>query len=237
MKKLGLLTVAVTLGLLGLSSGSLRAANTSNMVMSIQFSGIISKTTTVTNGGTVTSTLTTTALKIANSDILTLIQSEYGVIFPTGAQLGYDLEGTTGFVVIDQSGNLIQQVSTNPADGSYLFCLSNSIAGVDAQQITAGKVVETTATGNSTEVVSITQPDYGVYYNDSHNNNFHFIGLVAIKADALVTSSNTTYKSASIGMAGTGSGTLFNAKDGLHDDLVITKAKLTITGKNIVQPE
>ena len=31
---------------------------------------------------------------------------------------------------------------------------------------------------------------------------------------------------------GTGSGTLFNAKDGLHDDLVITKAKLTISGKN-----
>lgn len=237
MKKFVLLTLAVTLGLLGLGNSKLQAAsaNTNALLISIQISGIIQETTIVTNGDVVTTTYKTTPVKIGNQNILNLLQAEFGTTFPVGAQLAYNLTGNIGFHVIDQEGNPILDVSTNAADGTYAFGLSNAVTHASVPTLIIGKAVDNTVTSNQTEIVSEIAPDYGIFYTDSHGNNFHVDGLLTLKADASVTSSNTIYNTVSFTIVGDGGGTFFNPSDGKYDDGVFTKVKVSAVGKGLIQ--
>src|ERR1700722_16571117 len=128
MRKFGLLTLAVTLGFFG-SAGTVQAANTNALLMEIQLAGVVQKTTVVTNGNVQTTTYTTTSLNIGNQNILNMLQAEFGTNFPTGAQLAFNVGGTSGFNVLDANGNEILDASQNPLDANYVFALSNSVAG------------------------------------------------------------------------------------------------------------
>jgi hypothetical protein len=231
------LLLAVTLGLLGLTTGNLQAAspNTKAVLITIQISGIIQQTTIVTNGDVVTTTYTTTPVKLGNQNILNLLQAEFGTTFPVGAQLAYNLSGTRGFHVLDQSGNPILDASTNAADSSYVFDLSNDVASATVPTLIIGKAVDNTVTSNQTQIVSQVVPDYGIFYSDSHGNNFHLDGLLTLKANGSVTSSNTTYNTVSFTIAGSGGGTFFNPADDKYDTGVFTKVKVSAKGAGIIQ--
>jgi len=237
MKKFVLLIVATTLGLLGLSASNLQAAsgNTNAMLISFQIAGIVQHTATVTNGAVVTTTATAIPVKIGNQNILNLLQAEFGTTFPTGAQLAYNLTGPMGFHVLDQNGNPILDASTNASDSSYVFVLSNAVAGATVPTIITGKLVENTVTSNQTENLTEIAPDYGIYYADSHGNKFHLDGLVTLKATLSATSSNSVYDTVSFTIAGSGGGIFFNPIDGLMDTGVFTKVKVSAKGSGIIQ--
>lgn len=237
MKKVALSTLAVMLGLWGLSTTNLQAAhaNTNAMLVTFQITGAIQQTSVVTNGNLVTTTKTTTPLKIGNQNILNLLQVEFATNFPTGAQLAYNLSGDLGFRVLDQNGNSILDASTNAADASYVFTLSNNVAGAVSPIIITGKIVDNTVTTNQTENLSEVITDYGVFYHDSHGNNFHMDGLLTLKANLNLVSGTATYTTASFTIVGSGGGTIFNPATGTNATGVFTKAKLSAKGSGIIQ--
>jgi hypothetical protein len=241
MKRYLLSTVVAALGLMEFGIGHLQAAavTTNGLLSTIAIVGVFSPTnspvmTTNTIGNVITSTYTSKPVKIANKDILTLLEAEYGTTFPAGAQLAYNLTGNpSGFVVLDKNGNLVLNVSTNLADSSYRFSLTN---GSEAAVI-SGKAVKTTTTSSTNTVESVTETvgDYAIYYADGKGNNFHFTGVIELKADALVTSSNTVYKTLSIVLSGAGGGKFFNTADTEYDQGAFTKATWSASGKNVTQ--
>jgi hypothetical protein len=239
MKKFILLAVTALLGLAGFGAGNLHAAstNTSAMLIQFQITALVQKTVIVTNGNEATTTYTTTTVQLGNQNILNLLQAEFSTTFPAGAQLAYSLD-TQGFYVLDQTGNSIMNVSTNPSDGSFMFNLSNSVAGATSPEVLTGKIVENIVTTNETETASAISPDYGIYYQDSHGNNFHLDGLLTIKLVGNVAADGTTtYSTVSFTIVGSGGGTFFNPDDDLHDTGVFTKAKVTASGKDVIQEE
>lgn len=231
MRKFSLLVACV--GLFGLAS--VQAASTNALSVSIQITAAIQKKVSATNSGVVTTAYTTTAAKIGNAEILRMISAEFATQFPAGAQLGYGIGNHGGFQVLNPNGDLILEVSTNPADSGYGFTLSNNVLHAGSPQIFVGKEVNNQNTTNDTYVATISQPDYGVFYQDSHGNNFHFIGLLVEKANAVIVGENTTYKTIAISLGGAGGGSFFNAADGNVDTAVFTTAKFTGSGKNIIQ--
>ncbi len=237
MKKTVLLIALATFTVLGLSAGNLQAAsgNTNATLITIQITGSIQQTTIVTNGDAVTTTYATTPVKIGNENILNMLQAEFGTTFPVGAQLGYNLSGKIGFHILDQNGNPILDVSTNAADSSYVFSLSNNVAGVTVPTLITGKAVGSTVNSNQTQTVTEVAPDYGMFYSDIHSNNFHIDGLLTLKANASVTSSNTVYNTVSFTIVGTGGGTFFNPADGKYDSGIFTKVKISAKGTGIIQ--
>jgi hypothetical protein len=237
MKRFVLLTVTITLGLLEVSTSNLQAAsaNTNAMIVSFQITGIVEHTTIVTNSGVVTTTYATTPVKLGNQNILDMLQAEFGTTFPVGAQLAYNLRGVPGFHVLDKNGNSILNVSTNVADSAYVFTLSNKVAGATAPILFNGKLVNNMGTTDQTEIVTETAPDWGIYFKDSHGDDFHLDGLLTIKVNTSITSSNATYNTISFTIAGSGGGTFFNPIDGLVDTGVFTKARFSAKGANIIQ--
>jgi len=215
MKKIALLTV--TLGLLGLNVGNLLAAsaNTNAMIVKLALTAEIqAPVLSVTNTPDTNSTYTVTKVKIANKDILNLLAVEFGISFPVGAQLG--LTPDFDFVVLDSAGNIFTNVSANLNDSDYVFGITNN----SATTIIIGKVAGKPAV--TTETVTEMASDFTIYYQDGHGNNFHFGGLVTVKAVALVTSGGTTYKTVSLSVPCSGSGTFFNPSDGHYDEGIMT---------------
>jgi len=232
-------TAIAALGLMGFGIGHVQSAVTTNGVLSsFAIVGVFSPTnspvmTTNAVGNVITSTYTAKPVKIATKDILNLLGAEFGTSFPAGAQLAYSLSSSPeGFVVLDSNGNLVLNVSTNLADSSYRFSLTNS----SSSTVISGKAVQTTtiASTNTVQNVTDTISDYAIYYADGKGNNFHFTGLIVLKADALV-STNTLYKTLSIVLSGTGGGKFFNPADGEYDSGAFTKATWTASGKNVTQ--
>jgi hypothetical protein len=229
--------MAVTLGLLGFTTRPLQAAsgNTNAVLISFQISALIQQSTIVTNGDVLTSTLSSIPVKIGNQNILNLLQAEFGTTFPTGAQLAYNLTGSTGFRVLDQNGHPILDASTNAADSSYRFTLSNNVAGATMPGLVVGKVVDNTVTSNQTQTLTDIVPDYGVYYADGNGNHFHLTGVLTFKPNISITSSSFTYNAVSFTIVGAGGGTFFNPADGKFDDGVFTKAKVSAKGTGLTQ--
>jgi hypothetical protein len=241
MKRYLLSTAVAALGLMGFGIGHLQAAavTTNGVLSTIAIVGVFSPTnspvmTTNTIGNVITSTYTAKPVKIATKDILTLLQAEYGTTFPSGAQLAYSLNSSpAGFVVLDKNGNLVLNVTTNLADSSYRFSLTNSSSATTI----SGKAVKTTTTSSTNTVENVIEilSDYAIYYADGKGNNFHFTGVIELKADALVTSTNTVYKTLSILLSGTGGGTFFNPAATEYDQGTFTKATWSASGKNVTQ--
>ena len=92
MKKSVLLFIAVTLGGWGLSGGRALAAGSSTnaLAISIQIEGAIPNTVAVTNHGVVTTTYSSTPIKLDNEDLLILgAGQEYKVGFVPLWDTGY----------------------------------------------------------------------------------------------------------------------------------------------------
>ena len=217
MKLFALLTVA--LGLLGSNVGNLQAASVSTNAMIVKLAltaQIQAPIVGITNSPNTNSTYSVTKVKIANKDILNLLSAEFGTSFPTGAQLGLTLNPYFNFVVLDSAGNVFTNVSANLNDSSYVFSITNN----SPTTIITGKVAATPAI--TTETVTELASDFTVYYQDGHGNNFHFGGLVTVKATATVVANVTTYKTVSLSLPCSGGGTFFNPGDGKYDQGVIT---------------
>jgi len=157
------------------------------------------------------------------------------VSFPTGAQLAYYLSGDMGFHVLDQEGNSILKASTNALDSSYTFALSNSVAGGVYVDLITGKATTIEATTNTQEVVTGTGPDYGIYYSDSHGNDFHVDGLLVLKAKSTQTATSLVYNTVSFTITGQGGGKFFNPADGKYDTGVFTKVNVSAKGTGVIQ--
>src|SRR5258708_7647359 len=193
MKRSILLTSMAALGLMFLCPGTVQAATTNGLISSFTFVGLFSPTnspvvTTNTIGNVITSTYTAKPLTVTTKSILNLIQAEFGTIFPGGSRLAYSLH-SSGFVVLDSTGNLVLNVATNAADTNYSFVLSNGVSSATA----SGKSVTTTTASATNTVTVVTEhvPDYGIYYTDGKGNKFHFNGMLTLKANELQTSTNT----------------------------------------------
>lgn len=210
MKKI-ILLVAMTV--FGLSVGKVDAQI---LVMKANLQALVQKSIlSTTNPPNTNMTYATLKVKITTQDILNILQAEFGTLFPDGAQLALDINNNTAFEVLDKNGAFILDVSTNPADSSYFFYLTNR-ANI---QVIAGKVAQTPT--QTSEIVTETLPDYDILYADQHNNNFHVGGIITLKANAVVTT-NTVYKSLSLTLPGTGSGTFFDHVAGTNENGVIT---------------
>jgi hypothetical protein len=236
-KNITLFAAVTTIGLAAFAGGRIQAANSTNgLASSISIVGLFSPTNspvmkTNTVGNIITSTYIAQPVKIDTQNILTLLAGEFGTTFPSGAQLAYQI-GIGGFVVLDNSGNLVLNVSSNANDASYRFSLTNTSSIMSI----SGKAVQTTTTSstNTVEDATETLADYAIYYADGKGNNFHFGGPVVLKVNATV-NTNTDYKTLSIVLTGSGGGTFFNPSDGHYDSGVFTKAIWTAAGKNVPQ--
>jgi len=238
MKKIVLLTAVATLGLMGLSASNVQAAavTTNGLVSTFAITGLFSPlgdpvTTSNSSGTVVTDTYTTKSVKITTKDMLNLLADEFNTTFPVGAQLAFSLNGNEGFVVLDKLGNVFLNVSTNPADSSYRFALTNNST---SSQTISGKVVETTKPSSTNSVANFTETfsDYSIIYKDGNGNNFHFIGVIALKENIFEDSTSSMVKSATIILSGSGGGTFFDPVDSTYHNGVLTKAKWSAKGKD-----
>ncbi|MGD0812741.1 MAG: hypothetical protein ABSA83_03985 [Verrucomicrobiota bacterium] len=216
--------------------GKLQAATTNGLVSTFSIVGLLSPSnspvrTTNVIGNVITSTYTSKPLTMNTKSILDLLEVEFGTQFPAGARLAYGL-GTSGFMVLDSTGNVLLNAATNTADTNYSFVLSNSVTYL---AVPSGKAVQTT-TADATNTVTVATehlPDYGIYYQDGKSNKFHFNGMVTLKLDELETSTNDIYKTVSIQLNGFGGGTVFNPASGEYDEAVFTSATWNASGVNI----
>ena len=171
---------------------------------------------TVTNPPNTNTIYSTAKVKITTQDILNMLQAEFGTLFPDGAQLALDLNNNTDFEVLDKNGTIILDVTSNPSDSSYFFYLTNRSS---VNPVIAGKANQSATA--LTQVVTETLPDYDILYADQHNNNFHSGGIITLKASA-VSGTNTVYKSISLVMPSTGSGTFYDHVAGTNEEGVIS---------------
>lgn len=230
MKRFAILTVITLVGLLAFDAGTLYAAsaNTNALTVNFTFTGAIQAPNVATTNivtATTNTTYAVTKVRFANKDLLSLLSLEFATAFPVGARLG--LTTSFNFVVLDQAGNIFMDVSTNSADSSYVFNITNN-----SSPVITGKVVQ--APSKTTEVVTEIEPDFTFYYADGKGNNFHFGGLVTIKANAVVMGSTTTFKTVSLVISGSGGGVVFNPNDLKYDTVVFT-GPWKATGSGISQ--
>jgi hypothetical protein len=238
-KNVTLFAAVTAIGLAVFAGGRIQAASSTNgLVSSFAIVGLFSPTNSPvmkTNnvGNIITSTYTAQPVKIDTQNILTLLASEFGTSFPSGAQLAYSLGGSEGFVVLDKTGNLVLNVSSNATDASYRFSLTNT----SYTTAVSGKAVQTTTTSSTNTVENVTETlaDYAIFYADGKGNNFHFGGAIVLKANATVITNTTDYKTLSIVLTGAGGGTFFNPSDGHYDSGVFTKAIWSAAGKDVPQ--
>ena len=231
MKKFALLTAVATLGLMGLGISQVQAATTTNgLVSTFAIVGWFSPTTNdpvlTTNGSVITGTYTAKPVKITTKDVLNLLHSEFGgPAFPSGAQLAYSIS-EFGFVVLDKSGNIILDVSSNATDSSYVFS-SETVTNTTSFQVISGKSIQSTTTTNI--IVTGYVSDQIITYADANGNDFHFSGVETVKANE----NPSVYKTAILEISGSGGGSFFNPATGHYDDAVFTKASWKATGKNL----
>lgn len=247
MKKFTLFTLVAALGLMGLGVGNVQAnpqkgppptGNTNGLPCTFTIAGLFSPTNSpVTSsnasGTVITETYTSKTVTITTKDILNLLAAEFNTTFPAGAQLALSFDGQ-GFVVLDQSGNVFMDVSTNSGDSSYRFGTTNYM---DYIHVMSGKETFTknTLTTNSVANMIITLADIAVYYQDGQGNDFHFSGVVTESENTYENPITQIYeiKSASIILSGSGGGTFYNPADGGYDKGVFTTATLKASGMNI----
>ncbi len=184
------------------------------------------------NGTVITETYTTKTVTIATKDILNLLAKEFNTTFPAGAQLAFTLDDR--FVVLDQGGNVFLDVSTNAADSSYRFSITN---GSIPNAVFSGNEIFTknTSTTNTVQNLAITEADFAIYYQDGKGNDFHFSGVVTESLNAFQDPNTATYeiKSASIILSGSGGGTFFTPTDGAYHKGVFTAATWRAVGVNL----
>jgi hypothetical protein len=217
MRKNALHIVMAVFGLLGFLAVSASAASSKTNAMTVRFSltaSVQAPTETVSNATSTNVTYKVNKFRFTHNDMLTVLASEFGATFPDGAQLGVQLGEGLQFVVLDKTGNIFLNVSTN-SDASYVFNITNSSSAVQW-----GKT--SVVPNKATEVISEMQPDFTVYYADGKGNHFHFGGLVTFRANVLVEGGTTTFKTVSMTISGSGAGTLFNHDDGKYETVVLT---------------
>ncbi|MGB7746863.1 MAG: hypothetical protein WBN75_06195 [Verrucomicrobiia bacterium] len=245
MKKFALLTLTAALGLMGLGAGNVQAAPpkgpstppTNSLVSTFSIVAFFSTNnspviTSNANGTVITETYTTKTVTIATKDILNLLAKEFNTTFPAGAQLAFTLDDR--FVVLDQGGNVFLDVSTNAADSSYRFSITN---GSIPNAVFSGNEIFTknTSTTNTVQNLAITEADFAIYYQDGKGNDFHFSGVVTESLNAFQDPNTATYeiKSASIILSGSGGGTFFTPTDGAYHKGVFTAATWRAVGVNL----
>lgn len=235
MKRYILLASVAVAGLMGLCVGSLRAGTTNGLISTFSIIGLYSPSnspvmTTNAIGNVITTAYTSKPLAMNTKSILELLEAEFGTLFPGNARLAYGLN-TSGFVVLDSTGNILLNAATNAADTNYSFVLSNSAPYL---AIASGKAVQTTTVGATNTVTVVTEhlPDYGIYYQDGKSNKFHFSGVITLKLNELESSTNTLFKTLSIQLDGSGGGTVFNPANGEYDQAVFTSAIWNASGVN-----
>ena len=240
MKKFALLTLAAALGLTGLGVGNVQAAPViikripSTFTIVALFSPTNSPVTSTNhNGMEITTTYKTQTVTITTKDILNLLAREFNTNFPAGAQLASSLIG--GFSVLDQHGNVILDVSSNPADSSYRFSFTNSFSG---SPVVGGKEIrtKTASTTNLVETLTVTDADTAIYYQDGNGNDFHFSGVLTENINTVLYFGDpaaSKIESLSIILTGSGDGTFYNPADGRYDNGVFTTATWQVFGINI----
>ena len=244
MKKLVLFTAVAVFTLLGM--GPVKAAFISTNSIPLDFSmvGVYNPTNTPDYATNVTSSATvitqifrTNAVKIVTKDMLNILGAEFGTTFSSTDRIVYNFH-TGGFQITDANGNFIKDVSTNNADSSYKFQMSDTnVVGVSSEGVARGKIVtiEKPAGTNLTANATVWQPDYTVVYADGSGNNFHFIGNIV----EIITANQagpylTEFKKVTLRLNGAGGGQFVNGKDGDNiDNLIFIKASVSGTGKNI----
>lgn len=209
------LFAAMTLGLT-LGSPQARAGSTNALTVRMALTALIQQPElTVTNTPTTNTTFAVSKVKFGTADFLKLLAAEHNQSFPDGAQLG--LTPQFRFVVLNKAGDILLDVSTNGADSSYVFSITN-----EANNAITGKAVATSK--QTTEVATEVQPDFGIYYADGKGNKFHFGGLLTIKVNAVVNPDRSTLlKTVSLLVPScSGDGTFFNPNDFKYDEAVFT---------------
>ena len=240
MKTFALRTSAITLAWLAVSATHLLAApaNTNGLPVTFQITAAIQKTSATTNGTLITATETATPLTIDSQYFLNLLQTEFSTTFPAGAQLAYRLDGVTnGFSVVDQTGSPILDVSTNAADASYVFNLSNNVvaASVSFLGVITGKGTEDTVTSNITDQINEFVPDSGIFYHDAHGNDFHMDGVLTAKIKINTTSGSNTQEVVSFSLVGAGGGIFLNPNTSAITTGTFTKAKFSAKGNTLIE--
>jgi hypothetical protein len=241
MKKFALLAGMITLGLLGLNTGSVQAAaSTNELISTFAIVGLFAPTnnpviTTNASGTVITAKLTAKAVKIATKDLLNLLATEFNTNFPAGAQLAMNLNSGSRFVVLDKNGNLLLDVSTNAADSSYVFGTTNF---TDNVRLMSGKETETkTSTEtNMTATITMTASDIAIRYADGNGNDFHFSGVLSLKQSLVIGPNIDNIKKASAAgrLSGSGGGIFYNPADSNYDEGVFTKVIWKAAGKGLV---
>ena len=162
--------------------------------------------------------------------MLTLLASEFSVVFPDGAQLGMIMKSSSfDFVVLDKAGNIFRNVSTNLSDSSYVFSVTNN----NSSSVAAGII--SAVSNKTTETITEIQPDFTFYYADGKGNHYHFGGLATLRLNALLEGGTATLKTVSVMISGSGGGTMFNPSDDKYDKVVLTGPWIA-TGANIAAP-
>ena len=237
MKKTVLLAGMITLGLLGLNTGSVQAAAPTNVLTStFAIVGLFMPTnqpvlTTNASGTVLTVKFTAKAVKITTKDLLNLLATEFNTTFPAGAQLALGFNGDSGFEVLDKDGNFLLDVSTNAADSSYVFDTTNF---TDNAQVISGKETETksSTTTNLSATITMIASDMAIRYADGNGNDFHFSGVVTLKENAFINLNPSKTKGSTSGrLTGSGGGIFYNPADSSYDEGVFTKAVWKVTGK------
>jgi len=221
----------------GLSFGA--SATTNQVVCNLAITGVFTASdptiSSNASGTKMTASFPAKAVKISSKDVLNLLKTEFATNFPSGAQLAIKVSGDSGFVVVDNRGNLILDVSTNAADSEYRFDLTNAF---DAEPLITGKMTETktSTTTNMAENVTVYMRDMALYYADGYGNDFHFSGVAVMNAS--VYSDETTdlpeAKSLSMVLTGSGGGIFYDPADADYVEGVFTKATWKASGKNIL---
>ncbi len=135
-------------------------------------------------------------------------------------------------MVLNSCGNLVLNVAKNPADSSYRFSLTNS----SSASAVSGSEVRTTTAASTNTVEKVTEyDDSAIYYADGKGNNFHFNGLLLLKANAFYNAGTNEFKMISLVLNGTGGGKFFNPTDGTYDEGVFTRARWSAAGTNVFQ--
>ncbi len=234
MKKT-ILSIAVAVGLLGLSAVKAQAAFVSTNLMAIQVSVTLlalntNSLTPVTNAttGIVTQTYKSTPVVITTADILKMLEVEHSTTFPAGAKLAIFGTGGNGFRVTDANANILLDVSAN-------FSISNSVVTGESESTSIiGKTITNPANTNIAQTFALYNSDSGFFYNDSHGNHFHVVGVRTTKVSATSKpATGTVIPTASITITGSGGGTAFSIKTGKQETGVITRGLMLAVGKNL----
>jgi hypothetical protein len=236
MKK-SLLTLIATMSLFAATKVS--AVFTNDTVLTANFlitaiSVTNSTPSKVTNSfNTITSTIRATTNLVSSANILKMIATEFNTNFPAGSRLAF----TTGlyFVVVDSTGKVLLNASSNPDNSQYYFGLSNNIVteSLASAFMSFGKQIEYINGNKKTAPGTIMASDYFICYRDSHTNDFHFGGFVSYTNFRNSTPSSSIDPSVTFKVTGSGGGYMIHPKTLQPTYVVFPKADMTASGRNV----